>query len=302
MKEKKENPFKWLTNLKTKVGEPKQSRRLFIHNVYIQSPAFPFLYFKFNLQPYLCYHFLMTPSRNTPLPTSKMSERALREKLRKTLIGIIIVVIFAVLSLFFFAPQVGSLFGFLSKNRNDPGYTPLPKPTPPVFVNAPESVKDEIITLHGKALPGNTVKLFVNGPEKAKTTVGSDEMFTFSDIKLNLGTNTIFAKAMDDKGNESENSQFLIIKYDKDSPKIEITNLDDGDVVKNLNKRIEVVGKVNEKAVITINEKSVIQKSDLTFDFFLSVDKEGDVKIKVEAVDIAGNKSEEELEVKYVKG
>ncbi len=244
----------------------------------------------------------MTASKITPYPKTTASERLLRQKLRKTLIGIGVIFVLGVLMLFFFAPQVGSLFGFLSKYRNDPGYTPTPKPMPPVFLNVPESVKEDTITLQGKALSGNTVKLYVNGPEKASTTAGSDDIFNFSEVKLNLGTNTIFAKALDDMGNESETSEFLIIKYDKDNPKIEITNLKDGDVVKNLNKRVEIVGKVNEKVSIMINEKPVIQKADLSFDFFLSVNNEGDVKIKVGATDTAGNKSEEEIVVKYVKG
>ncbi len=68
-----------------------------------------------------------------------------------------------------------------------------------------------------------------------------------------------------------------------------------------MDKRIEIEGKIDEKATITINEKTAIQKSDLSFDYFMSV-SEGDVEIKIEVTDIAGNKSTEEIKVKYVKG
>jgi len=57
--------------------------------------------------------------------------------------------------------------------------------------------------------------------------------------------------------------------------------------IKNLNKRIEIEGKINEKATITINEKNAIQNSDLSFTYLLSVD-EGDVKIKIEANGFSG--------------
>lgn len=242
----------------------------------------------------------MSTSRS-PKSTTRISEKDLRERLRKRVTGIIIILGVGVISLFFFAPQVGSLFGYLSKYRNDPGYVPTPNPTPPVFVNAPDSVNKEEITLTGRALPGTTVKIYVNGPEKATNTTGEDGTFVFSDIKLNLGTNTIFAKAFDDKGSESDNSNFLIINYDNTAPEIELEDLEDGDTVKNLNKRIEINGKINEKARITINGNSAIQKSDLSFHHTLGVDDEGDVTIKIEVVDEAGNKTEEELTVKYEK-
>jgi hypothetical protein len=240
-------------------------------------------------------------AKKTPISPTRISEKALRERLKKRLTWILILFGVGIISLFFFAPQVGSLFGYFSKYRNDPGYVPTPKPTPPVFTEAPEAVNQETINIAGKALPGTTVKIYVNGPEKGTNTTGEDGIFVFTDIRLNLGTNTIFAKSFDDRGNESDNSQFLVINYDNKPPEIELDDLEDGDIVKNLNKRIEIEGKINEKATITINGNSAVQKSDLSFYHVLGVN-EGDVEIKIEAVDEAGNKTEEELTVKYVKG
>ena len=230
----------------------------------------------------------------------RVSEEELKETLKKRVLAILIVLTLGILGFFVFAPQIGSLFGYFSKHRNDPGYIPTPKPMPPVFVDAPRATNKDKITLSGKALPGATIKIFVNGPERASTTAGNDGIFTFPDIQLNSGTNTIFAKSYDDKGNESDNSEFLIINYDKEPPKITIESPEDGETIKNLNKRIEIKGTINEKATITINEKNAIQNSDLSFTYLLSVD-EGDVKIKIEATDLAGNKSSEEITVKYSK-
>lgn len=231
----------------------------------------------------------------------RMSERELREKLRKRMLGIWIIIIIGILSLFIFAPQVGSLFGYFSKYRNDPGYTPTPKPIPPVFIDAPKAVNTDKVMLSGKVLAGSLVKIFVNGPEKGSTTAGNDGVFTFSDIVLNAGTNTIFAKSYDDRGNESESSEFLIINYDKNGPKITIESPKDGETVKNLDKRVEIKGKINEKATIIINEKTAIQKSDLSFTYIMPA-TEGEMEIKIEVKDLAGNKSTEEFKIKYVKG
>ena len=234
------------------------------------------------------------------LPHQKLTEKDLRRRLRLISWSILGIIIFSISSLLLFPTQVGSFFGFFSKHRNETPYQPTAKPSTPVFENAPESVKDTKITLNGRATPGTTVKLFVNGPEKATTTTGSDGIFTFVDVPLILGRNLLFAKALDNKGVESDTSKFLSIKVDKDSPKVEITNLKDGYTVKNLNKRIEVIGTVSEKANITINDKYIIQKSDFSFDYWLGVE-EGNVKIKVVATDPAGNKTEKEITVTYSK-
>jgi hypothetical protein len=243
----------------------------------------------------------MTASKMSFIPPERMSEFALKRRLRLTLGIMGGIIVFSLLALFVFAPQVGSFFGFFSKHRNEEAYKPTAKPTAPVFTNAPEAVNTENITLSGRALSGTTIKIYVNGPEKATTTTGADGIFSFADLKLSSGKNMIFAKAFDDKGNESDNSEYLIVNYDKESPKIELTTPKDGDTVRNLNKRIEIIGKLDEKAVITVNGKTAIQKPDLSFDFWLGTE-EGTIKIKIIATDIAGNKTEKEITVKYVKG
>jgi len=235
------------------------------------------------------------------MPPEKMTEAALKRRLKTTLTWIVAITVCFLLGIFVFAPQVGSFFGFFSKHRNEEAYKPTAKPTAPVFTNAPEAVNTETISLSGKALSGTTIKIYVNGPEKSSTVTGSDGVFNFVDIKLTSGKNMLFAKAIDSKGNESDTSEYLIINYDKESPKIDINSPDDGDTVKNLNKRIEITGKVNEKATITINGKTAVQKPDLSFDFWLGTD-EGTVKIKIVVIDTAGNKTEKEITVKYVKG
>lgn len=243
----------------------------------------------------------MVTSKMSILPPERMSEFALKKRLRLTLGIMGGIIVFSLLALFVFAPQVGSFFGFFSKHRNEDAYKPTAKPTPPVFTNAPEAVNTETITLSGRSLSGTTIKIYINGPERGTTTTAADGVFSFTDLKLASGKNMIFAKAYDDKGNESESSEYLILNYDQQSPKIDITSPKDGDTVRNLNKRIEITGKIDEKATITINGKTAIQKPDLSFNFWLGTE-EGTIKVTIVAIDIAGNKTEKEITVKYVKG
>ena len=227
-----------------------------------------------------------------------LSEEELQKKLLLNLMGIAGFILFLVLALFVFAPQIGFFFGLFSKHRNEEGYRPETKISIPVFSDLPKSVKDEEIKLSGYAQAGYTVILYVNGPETARTTASADGKFEFSGIKLNTGKNTVFAKSSDGKGSDSENTEMVFIEVDKNSPKIEEVSPKDGEVVRNLDKRVTVSGKINEKATISVNGKTAVQKPDFTFDFLLGVE-EGSVKIKIEAVDEAGNKSEKEFTVKY---
>ncbi|MBN1162368.1 hypothetical protein JXA34_01320 [Patescibacteria group bacterium] len=220
------------------------------------------------------------------------------KRLKIAVLGILIVSLVAVVSLTFFAPQIGYLLGFLSVHRNDPGEVPLIKPNTPVFSNPPTASKDDKVTLQGYAQKGMKVKLFVNGPEKEETTVDNDGIFTFSEVKLIPGRNTLFAKVEDSQGNESDKSQTLIIILDKEKPEIEIDKPKDNETIKNLDKRIEISGKINEKAQILINDRMVIQKPDYSYEYLLGVN-EGWIEIKVKAIDEAGNDSIESIKVKY---
>lgn len=229
-----------------------------------------------------------------------MSTEELQKKLMRNLIGIFVLVLIGVLSLSVFAPKIGYLFGLVSRHRNEEGYIPNTKVATPSFKDMPLAVNKTQITLSGYAQAGTTIKLYVNGPEKGRTSAAADGIFTFTEIALNEGKNTLFARAEDGKGNESDNTETFIILYDKNAPKIEELSPKDGDTVRNLDKRINITGKINEKAMIWVNGKTAVQKEDFSFEFLLGVD-EGNVKIKIEVIDIAGNKTDNEITVKYEK-
>ncbi len=232
--------------------------------------------------------------------SSLSNEEDLAQKLIMTLSMIVLLAFISVIGVMFFGPTIGTIFGFLSKNRNDNGSANAIRPNPPILNNLPEATKDKEINISGGSQQGYNIKLFVNGPEAASATTGGDGIFTFEKIRLNDGRNTIFAKAYDSKNIESDVSKTYIITVDTEAPKIEITTPKDGDTVRNLDKRILVSGKLNEKANISINDKMAIIKPDFTFDFLLGVN-EGNVEIKIVAIDDAGNKTEKSLKVVYRK-
>jgi hypothetical protein len=232
--------------------------------------------------------------------SKKTTKQELSRRLTLSLIGIVALTLITFISLSFFAPQIGSLFGLISKYRNQEEEQLAVKPNPPILSDLPNATKDKEIDINGYAQPGMTVKLYVNGPEKDSTTVGADGLFTFTEVNLNSGRNTIFAKAFDTYNTESDKSKTYVLNVDTKKPELDIEEPDDGETVRNLNERVTVEGKVNEKANVTVNGKIAVVRPDLSFEFLLGV-KEGSVEINVVATDEAGNQTEETIYIKYEK-
>lgn len=243
--------------------------------------------------------------RRTVFPRSgakiKTQERQLVVKLVWTLLAIASVIAVLIISLLFFGPKIGGFFGILSKNRDENVSIDDIVPTAPIFSNAPTASKDNKIELKGFAEAGTVVKLFVNGPQTEEVLTDAFGTFTFRDISLIKGHNTIFAKAKDGSGNESVSSVLLSIVYDKDEPEIIRLSPKEGEIVQNLDKRILVKGSLNKRATVKVNDRVAVLKPDLTFEILLGVE-EGTVTIKVEAVDEAGNVKVKEFTVTYRKG
>jgi len=230
--------------------------------------------------------------------SQKYDHEELNKKLKWSLLGIFAFITSIILLLNFFGPQIGALFGFISINRNQEGPSANVTLNPPSFSDLPKATNEDFINIEGYAPAGSNVKLYLNGPEKGKVLTSGDGMFIFENVALIDGRNTVFARAFDDKENESNKSETHIITVDNDKPNIDVDTPKDGDTIKNLNERVMIRGKVSEKAQIRINNRLVVQRPNLSFEFLLGV-SEGDVKIKVEATDEAGNIKVLVIQIKY---
>lgn len=227
-------------------------------------------------------------------------EHKLYKRLKFIWLAIILIPALALGGFVFFGPVIGNLFGIVSVNRNNTGKGDTLAPPVPIFDNPPRAVNSDSITLKGFGEPGSTIRLFANGPEIQSNVTTNDGTFTFENVELIEGRNTIFAKAVDTNNNESEKSTTLNIIKDKENPDITVDEPKDGETVKNLNRRIFIRGSVSEKVTLKINDKFAILKPDLSFEFPLGVD-EGWTEIKIVAKDEAGNENEETFKVNYEK-
>ncbi len=232
--------------------------------------------------------------RKKPNKQLDTTVEALQQKIKMRLLLLIAIVVTITVAMLDFGPKVGSLFGLISVNRGKQIQPPQASTPPPVFTGVPKAVNTTTIDIRGYATPKAKVELFVNGPKVSSVIADASGEFLFPNVRLNKATNTVFAKIGDVK------SETVMIEYDEEPPEIEIEKPKEDEKIENLNERIEIIGKLNEKATVTINERTVVLKPDNSFYFLLGV-KEGDVEIKIKATDIAGNTAEKELKVRYKK-
>lgn len=230
---------------------------------------------------------------------STLSVEELQQRLVNQSVYIVIATFAMVGTVFFFGPKVGYLFSFISKYRYA-NQTDNRAPNTPNFYNVIKATNQRNIDLKGYAEPGTTVAIYVNGPEKGTAITDNEGVFTFSALELNEGRNTIFARAVDSDGNESEKSQTVNIDYDTKTPDIELESPKKDETVRNLEGRVLVKGKLSEKASVKVNGNTAVVKGDNTFEILIGAEA-GEMEITIEATDEAGNKKEEKVEIKYVK-
>lgn len=227
-------------------------------------------------------------------------EEEVKKRLYKTLLATFVIIGTIFITLRFFATNIGSFFGLISKIGKPKEKDDTLAPPPPYFYNTPTVTNKKLLSVKGFSEPGSKVTLFVDGPQIGSVNADSIGTFAFDNVALIEGKNTVFAKAEDAYQNQSEKSQILEITYDTKKPKITIAEPKDGATVRNLNQRIMIKGSLDKKCEVKINDKLAVVGANNTFELLLGV-TEGDIEIKVEATDEAGNKSDETIKVKYVK-
>lgn len=202
--------------------------------------------------------------------------------------------------LFLGVPFVIRLSSFLSELRTPQEIiekSDTLAPQPPIFATTNTATFSAQIAVKGYAESGTTIILQINGGKK-ETVADNEGNFLFEGVSLDEGENRIYATAIDQAGNESQNSKTLMIVYDHEPPELIVDSPEDEAIV--TEEKIEVRGLTEKDARLTINDHFVMVDLEGVFDYSLKL-SEGENKIKVLATDQAGNRSVIERIVKYEK-
>lgn len=168
----------------------------------------------------------------------------------------------------------------------------------PVINPMPQATNSAQILLSGSAQKGLTVMLYVNDVKVDEKEVDEDSNFSFDDIEVDEGENTIKTKAKDNKKNVSVYSEEIKITYLNKPPSLSIDEPTDGKSFGKDDSPIQVKGKTDPKVKVTVNDFWAIVDAGGNYSYILPL-QGGENRIKAVATDEAGNKTEKEVRVNY---
>lgn len=170
-------------------------------------------------------------------------------------------------------------------------------PAPPLLHNVPTYTNKETLEINGSSEPGSIVKVFVNNTDN-ETVANNEGSFT-AQIKIHDGDNRLWAKAVDEAGNESQETNKLTLIYDNEPPELQLSKPQDGDsFYSDKNREISVEGQTEGADKITVNDRVAIIDQNGKFNLNIRLDP-GTNEIKIKASDAAGNESEMTISITY---
>lgn len=236
---------------------------------------------------------------------SRLSRRLEKQSKKSFLISIFAIVIILFSLIKFGFPLLVNFTLFLTSSKNT---TESSDKNSNVFISAPllDSIVDATnsaqIKVSGASSSNQIINLYLNNELLDKTNTQKDGTFVFEDIKLSEGENNIKVKAVikDSKGQEKESdfSRVYYVVFKKNPPSLTVDSPSDNQSFSKDDNSINISGKTDAGNKVTINGFWAIVNEDGSFSYNLHL-QSGENKIKITAVDQAGNKTEMERKVNY---
>lgn len=168
---------------------------------------------------------------------------------------------------------------------------------PPVLNIPYEATNTAQINIAGYGTPDSQVRIYLDDEAKDTQDVSSDGSFLFTDISLNLGTNNIYGKTVDN-GSESLPSKTIRLVYIQDKPQLTVNEPEDGKKIQGGDKKVKVSGKTDPGMKVYVNDSQVILGNDGNFATDISLN-DGDNMISIKAQDDAQNTTEIQRTVNF---
>jgi hypothetical protein len=195
--------------------------------------------------------------------------------------------------------KLSVFLGELNSSANPINQTDTIPPPPPQLIPLPEAINTTTVTIEGYAEKGSFLSLYINGAKAKESLVDDQGAFTFHNMALVDGLNTIYAKTKDAAGNESSVSPSVQVYVYTENPTITISYPVEGQKFFGLsNQQLVIEGSTANKNRVLINEHQALMGADGTFKHRLQLN-EGDNTITVTAIDPAGNQTEETIKVSF---
>jgi len=232
---------------------------------------------------------------------SLLSKRESKRNIRQAVFFSFLTLALAALVFIYGIPAVIKMAVFVGNLRSST--TPVESndnipPSPPIFKTLPEATNSVKINLYGFAESGSNVKIYLTGQSVNDVIADNDGNFSLDNLELTLGRNEITAMAVDNAGNKSRESEKLVIWYDNQPPELEITQPADQTTITNETGKVEILGKTETEADLSINEHFVVIDNNGNFKYTFPL-SQGENLINVVATDRAGNQTIKSLTLNY---
>lgn len=170
---------------------------------------------------------------------------------------------------------------------------------PPRLNYVPSATNSAELTVSGFSNANQKVELYLNDTREAEVETDAEGYFD-NQITLTLGSNMIFAQAVDAKGQKSQSSNPLNINFLDIAPELTITEPINEQQIREKDNYILVKGNTEAGLTLRVNGKLGVIGADGNFSYRLGL-SEGENTIVVEVMDPAGNKKEQKVVVSYRK-
>ena len=226
---------------------------------------------------------------------SKRMEQKTKKNLALSILGIVLVVF---LSFKFGIPLLVNLSLFLSGSQSKVE-TKIQSSSfiaPPVLDSFPEATTSAEVIISGIASKKQTVNLYINYNLVDTVKAGDDGKFSFKQT-IKPAENIIQAKSVVNE-KESDFSNTIITAFKNAPPSLSLNSPTDGQSFSKDQNIASIKGATDTDAKVTINGFWAITDSNGNFSYSLPL-QNGENKIRVEAIDIAGNKAIKEIKIIY---
>lgn len=234
---------------------------------------------------------------------SRRSAKRLARKSKRNFILTLIIIIFLIYAtIVWILPFLINTIGFIN-NKIKPT-TRFPQKAlenaslaPPVLNIPYEATNSSQITISGFASSNTKVRLYIDDQLTEEVVSATDGSFIIEKVSLNLGTNNIYGKTVDNEGKMSLPSKLIKLIFDNEKPILEVSEPEDGKKVSG-DKKVKISGKTEVGAQVFINNSRVIVDRDGNFSTDQSLN-DGDNDFNIKALDQALNSVEIVRRVTY---
>lgn len=161
---------------------------------------------------------------------------------------------------------------------------------PPILSIPFEATNTARINMSGYSNPNSKVKIFVDDKEVKTVDVLADGSFLAKEIELSLGTNTIFAKSIDEEEKESLNSKAFKIILDSEKPPLNVSEPEDNKNVTG-ERRLKIAGETEPGVQVFVNGIQAIVNKNGKFSLDVQLN-DGENNFTIKAIDKASNSEE----------